>query len=272
VTQLNSFVASHLGAVGLVIGIGCVILLLIIGMLFVQSRRIALLSERLDALTQGVEGQNLEAVLDTHLQTVVRVAGDLDEVINRTAVLEASSRLHFARLGLVRFNPFDDTGGNQSFALAMLDSNNDGFVATSLHSRTGTRLYAKAVFGGEAESALGAEEAQAVEIAVSQGSGQVLAVPAGPPQGRRTGARGSGRTTNTGAPSLPKEAVAPRAASAPKEPPAEKAPAAPRESAASRTRPARSGAGGAPAEVAAAANAAEPEGAPIDEGQATPSA
>jgi hypothetical protein len=169
VSQLNDFVASHLGVIGVVIGVGCIVLLLMVLMLFIQSRRIALLSERLDSLTQGADGQSLEEVLGTHLDTVMGVAHALDEVIARTAVLEGGARMHFGRLGLVRFNPFDDTGGNQSFVLAMLDANNDGFVMSSLHSRTVTRLYAKAIFGGGSEMTLSAEETQAVEIAVSQG-------------------------------------------------------------------------------------------------------
>ena len=151
--QLNNFVESHLGAIGLVIFIGCVVLVLMILMLFIQSQRIKLLSGRLDYLTQGADGQSLEDVLASHLETVVRVARDLDEVAARTAVLEGAARLHFSRLGLVRFNPFDDTGGNQSFAMALLDANNDGFVISSLHSRTGTRIYAKAIFEGDAARA-----------------------------------------------------------------------------------------------------------------------
>jgi len=57
-------------------------------MLFIQSRRIALLSERLDDLTQGADGQESRGVLATHLDTVIRVGHDLDEVIARTAILE----------------------------------------------------------------------------------------------------------------------------------------------------------------------------------------
>ena len=159
--------------------VGGAVLLLMILMFFVQSRRIALLSGRLDYLTQGADGQSLEEVLATHLDTVIHVARDLEEVAGRTAVLEGAARLHFSRLGLVRFNPFDDTGGNQSFALAMLDANNDGFVISSLHSRTGTRIYAKAVFEGVCESSLSTEEEKAIGIAVSQGGAPV---PAGAPE------------------------------------------------------------------------------------------
>jgi hypothetical protein len=207
VSQLNDFVSSHLGAIGVVIVVGCVVLVLMILMLFIQSRRIALLSERLDDLTQGADGQSLEGVLASHLDTVVRVGHDLDEVVARTAVLEGAARLHFGRLGLVRFNPFDDTGGNQSFALAILDANNDGFVVTSLHSRTGTRLYAKAIFDGQSEMTLGAEEAQAVEIAVSQGGGAPAARGSKPASGGGPGgkpvakARAGGAAASTARPS-----------------------------------------------------------------------
>ena len=51
----------------------------------------------------------------------------------------------FQRVGLVRYNPFEETGGNQSFALALLDADGDGWVLSSLHARSGTRVYAKAI-------------------------------------------------------------------------------------------------------------------------------
>jgi len=70
------------------------------------------------------------------------------------------------RVGVVRFNPFDDTGGNQSFALALLDGRSDGIVLSSLHSRQQTRVYLKAIQAGAAESALSAEEAEALRQAI----------------------------------------------------------------------------------------------------------
>jgi hypothetical protein len=56
--------------------------------------------------------------------------------------------LHVQHLTLKRFNPFGDTGGDQSFILAILDGNKDGVVITSLHSRENTRFYVKSVEGG----------------------------------------------------------------------------------------------------------------------------
>ena len=72
--------------------------------------------------------------------------------------LEAAAPRAFQRVGLVRYNPFEDTGGNQSFALALLDAEGNGWVLSSLHARAGTRVYAKAIAGGRADAALSEEE------------------------------------------------------------------------------------------------------------------
>ena len=68
----------------------------------------------------------------------------------------------------MRFNPFEDTGGNQSFALALLDGRGDGFVVSSLHARAGTRVYAKAIAAGSSEAALSDEEAEALKQALAK--------------------------------------------------------------------------------------------------------
>ena len=57
-----------------------------------------------------------------------------------SAILEGVGRRSIQRVGIVRYNPFEDTGGNQSFALALTDAKGDGFVISSLHTRTGTRV------------------------------------------------------------------------------------------------------------------------------------
>jgi hypothetical protein len=67
---------------------------------------------------------------------------------------------------VVRFNPFEDTGGNQSFAIALLDALGDGVVISSLHARGSTRIYAKSVRAGRADGAASAEEAQALRQAM----------------------------------------------------------------------------------------------------------
>jgi uncharacterized protein DUF4446 len=140
------------------------LLLLLVILVWRRTRR---LGRRLDALTRGENDKDLSAVLDAHLDKVFAVSSEVDELTVRTAVAESNLRRSFQRIGLVRFNPFEDTGGNQSFALALLDANGDGLVLSSLHSRAGTRVYAKAVNGGRSETALSEEEAEAVRQAMA---------------------------------------------------------------------------------------------------------
>jgi len=133
----------------------------------VQSRRIGRLRTRLDRLTRGADDADLGAVLDAHLEKVFAVVRELDDLSARATVLEAAGRRAIQRVGLVRFNPFEDTGGNQSFAMALTDAAGNGFIVSSLHSRTGTRVYAKAINDGRSDGALSDEEQAALRIALS---------------------------------------------------------------------------------------------------------
>ncbi len=147
------------------IGLGVAVVVLLL-LAIAQWRRSRRLARRLDLLTRGEAGRDPDGVLDTRLDRVGAISGEVDELTVRTAMVESSLRRSFQRFGLVRFNPFEDTGGNQSFALALLDANGDGVIVSSLHSRGGTRVYAKAVAGGRSEAALSDEEARAVSDAL----------------------------------------------------------------------------------------------------------
>jgi Protein of unknown function (DUF4446) len=148
------------------------------------ARQTGRLRRRLDALTRGSDGGSLDTVLESHLDRVHAVASELDQLSARSAVLEAANRRSIQRVGLIRYNPFEDTGGNQSFALALTDAQGNGLVVSSLHSRTGTRVYAKAISGGRADGALSAEEAEALRVAIESGGaprgGQASGRVAGP--------------------------------------------------------------------------------------------
>ncbi|HUP83315.1 MAG TPA: DUF4446 family protein [Candidatus Limnocylindria bacterium] len=88
------------------------------------------------------------------VERVTRLANQLERAIQR--------------VGVVRYNPFEDTGSNQSFVLAMLDARGDGFVLSSLHSRQATRMFLKPVSGGKADSAVSDEEAEAIRLAAAR--------------------------------------------------------------------------------------------------------
>lgn len=153
-----------IGAAVVALAAAVVLLLLLV---LLQARRIRSLRGRLDRLTRGADGANLDAVLDAHLDKVFAVARELDDLAARSATVEAAGRRAIQRVGLVRFNPFEDTGGNQSFALALTDSAGSGLIVSSLHSRTGTRIYAKPITAGRSDGALSEEEQAALRMALA---------------------------------------------------------------------------------------------------------
>ena len=136
------------------------------------ARRARRLEGRLEALTRGEDGRDLAGVLDAHLAKVVAVARRQDELDAHAVVLEAQAGRAVQGVSLVRFNTFEDTGGNQSFVLALLDPAGDGVVLNSLHARNQTRLYAKAVQAGATEGALSDEEAEAIRLAAARAHGR----------------------------------------------------------------------------------------------------
>jgi hypothetical protein len=142
-----------------------VLVLLLVVAVVLLARRTRRIDARLARLTRGGDGASLEGILGGRLDKVDDVARELDELAARMAVLEGAQRKAFQRVGLVRYNPFEETGGNQSFALALLDAAGDGWVLSSLHARSGTRVYAKAIKGGRGDAALSAEETAAIQQA-----------------------------------------------------------------------------------------------------------
>lgn len=70
------------------------------------------------------------------------------------------------KIAVLKYNPFEETGGDQSFSLALLNGKLDGVVITSLHSRSGTRIYLKDIKSGKSELELSKEEGQVLKKAV----------------------------------------------------------------------------------------------------------
>ncbi len=99
------------------------------------------------------------------IQRIASLAAQVADLRNRLGGVEAQGQRAIQHVGVVRYNPFADTGSNQSFVLAILDAHGDGFVLSSMHSRQQTRVFLKAVAAGKAETALSEEEAQAIRRA-----------------------------------------------------------------------------------------------------------
>jgi hypothetical protein len=90
---------------------------------------------------------------------------DFEKISKELENLKRESKFNFQKIGIVRFNPFSEVGGNQSFSIALLDGNDNGVVITSLYTREGNRVYGKPVKNGQSEYLLSAEEKEAIEKA-----------------------------------------------------------------------------------------------------------
>lgn len=108
---------------------------------------------------------NLEEVLVEQNRKINDLDRELTKLGGNLRELTILNRHNVQKIGFVRFNPFDDAGGNMSFALALLSADNSGVVISSLHGREGTRIYAKNVKAGKSESKLTDEENLAINQA-----------------------------------------------------------------------------------------------------------
>ncbi len=114
-------------------------------------------------LVVGSKGEHLQDILERVLRRQEALAENLSKAETALEKLRYEGRVHIQHIGFVRFNPFEETGGDQSFVAAFLDANKNGLVVSSLHSRAGTRVYAKAVRNGKGlQHALSEEEEKAV--------------------------------------------------------------------------------------------------------------
>lgn len=100
-------------------------------------------------LTKGVNEKNLKSILESLLKEVDLSKKEIDSLKRYCLKLEREGLLHIQKMGLIRFNPFKDTGGDQSFVLSLIDGNNTGVIISGLYSRSGTRWYAKKIKDGK---------------------------------------------------------------------------------------------------------------------------
>jgi uncharacterized membrane protein len=119
-----------------------------------------------DLFMRGKDAETMEDLIIQQLDDI-EVLKEQDRVNkDNVRVINKNSRASFQKYGVVKYNSFKGMGGNLSFALAMLDYTNSGFVINSVHSREGCYLYLKEVERGTTEVVLGDEEKEALEQAL----------------------------------------------------------------------------------------------------------
>lgn len=130
-------------------------------------RASAVLRRRLRRVLPAGEATSLDQILERHAHDIDELSRRLDALNKLQHELEAITHRAIQKVGVVRYNPFADTGGDQSFAIALLDSQGNGIVVSSLHSRTDTRVFAKPVQAGRSRYQLSDEEQDAIRKALA---------------------------------------------------------------------------------------------------------
>ena len=145
------------------LGIITILLLILTIICVVQNNR---LYRRYDRFMRGKDAESLEDIIIDQIKEIeeLKIQEKNNKDIQKT--LTRSVKSSFQKFGMVKYNAFKGMGGNLSFAIALLDLNNTGFILNSVHSREGCYLYIKSVEKGETDISLGIEEKEALEQAL----------------------------------------------------------------------------------------------------------
>jgi len=138
------------------------VLLLSLLWLIVLQRTVSRLRRTYAALLATPEGKDIGELLSMYVEQMRLAASKADQLTKTSERVESQVRSSIQCVGLVRFNAYEGIGGEQSFAVALLDSDGDGIVLSSLHGRAEGRLYAKPVSRWDSTYTLSVEEREAI--------------------------------------------------------------------------------------------------------------
>lgn len=141
----------------------CIIILAVITVS--SSMRLTRMANRYNSFMRGKDGASMEEVILDKFDIIDKLddrsRGNLEDI----GVIRERQNKTLNHYGIVKYDAFDDVGGKMSFALAMLDSENSGFILDTIHSKDNCFLYLKEIVKGESYIMLSKEEIEALKIA-----------------------------------------------------------------------------------------------------------
>ena len=151
-----------------VIGTTLVVLLVFLILQFFWLRaKVNRLYRKYKYFMMGEDGGSIEMKLSTEVRELRDMVESSQGMLHQQELLATMQLKSFQKIGLVRYDAFDETGDKLSFSLTLLDGKNNGVVLSSLAGHYASRIYAKAVTGGECREALSSEEAESISIALN---------------------------------------------------------------------------------------------------------
>ena len=165
---MNSNILQSIGLGNLDIAYLFLILLIFIVVLFIiiilQMKKLNRLQKRISKFMTGKDAKSLEKdIVDNKFLKI-----NVDKNKKDIRTLYKNMEHAFQKIGLIKYDAFQQMGGKLSFSLALLDENNNGFILNSVHSTEGCYTYTKEIKSGECAISLGEEEQQALDMAIGE--------------------------------------------------------------------------------------------------------
>ena len=143
-----------------------IVLLLIIGFIIVIAKFSSINKKYKTLMNKLGNGNNIDEALEKYMDRVSSVEKQNAEIMQYVTNLDKDMEKCIQKIGIVRYSAFKDTGSDLSFALAMLDENNDGVVFNGIYSREMSNIYAKPVEKGKSNYTISEEEQEAIDKAM----------------------------------------------------------------------------------------------------------
>lgn len=154
-------------------GLGIIILLMMIIIVLLtvitisMSMRLSRLTKKYKEFMKGNDVKNMEALILARFEEMDKISEQNRDNTADIMTLKKHLNKTLTHYGVVKYDAFDDVGGRMSFALAMLDNDNSGFILDTIHSRDNCFVYLKEIVKGESYIMLSNEEIQALKEAVN---------------------------------------------------------------------------------------------------------
>lgn len=171
----NSVILNKIGLQGLDAGyafIGVAVLfllfLIVLVVLIVQLNKVSKMKKRLDAFMLDNDGKSLEQKIICLFEDNKSLKETAEANSEDIKTLYKRMETTYQKMGLVKYDAFNQMGGQLSFSLALLDEKNNGFIINSVHSTEGCYSYTKEIKNGESKISLSEEEEEALSIAIGE--------------------------------------------------------------------------------------------------------
>ena len=166
---MNSPILEMIGIdPAILLAVMLVVILILLILLLVNMSKVSNTNRRLDELMRGRDAERLEDTIVDLIAEIDRLKSSDQQKRRELKRINDNLMITYQKQGIVKYDAFQEMGGKLSFALALLDKNNNGFVINSIHSREGCYTYIKEIVKGESYILLGEEERQALAKAVDE--------------------------------------------------------------------------------------------------------